>query len=110
MLSLEQFTEYIKALQASEKAYETVRVAGVDLMQFSEVYCTPAHVLTRAVFNAEQLDTLEWWLYDCPKGITGKVNKKKAVIYMNEKPKWKLYSVEALHSYLMELGKLEGLE
>lgn len=103
MLSLDQFIEYIDALQVSDKAYDAVSDAGVDLWKFKETYCLPTHILTKAIFNTEQLDTLEWWLYDCPKGITGKVDKKYAVIYMGEKPKWKLHTVEALHSYLMEL-------
>lgn len=103
MLTLGVFTEYIKALQLSEQVFEKVRLAGVDLMPFTDIYSIPAHILTRAVFNAEQLDTLEWWLYDCPKGIMGKVDKKKAIIYIDKKPKWRLDTIEALHSYLMEL-------
>jgi len=103
MLSLEEFTEYIKAMQASDKAYDAVSDAGVDLMKFREVYCLPTHILTKAVFNEAQLDTIEWWFYDCPKGITGKVVKKHAIIYLYSKPQWRLYTIAALHSYLMEL-------
>jgi hypothetical protein len=103
MLTLEQFTAYIEALRASDKAYDAVSDAGVDLWKFRETYCLPTHILTKAVFNEDQLDTLEWWLYDCPKGITGKVIKKHAIIYLHDKPKWRLYTIEALHSYLMEL-------
>jgi hypothetical protein len=103
MLSLEQFTEYIKAMQASDKAYDAVSDAGIDLWKFKEIYCLPTHILTKAVFEEDQLDTIEWWLYDCPKGITGKVLKKHAIIWMDNKPKWRLYTIEALHSYLMEL-------
>lgn len=103
MLTLEQFTAYIEALRASDKAYDAVNDAGVDLWKFREVYCLPTHVLTKAVFNETQLDCLDWWLYDCPKGITGKLDKKKAIIYLHGKPKWRLYTIEALYSYLMEL-------
>ena len=105
MLTLEQFTAYIEALRASDKVYDAVSDAGVDLWEFRETYCLPAHILTKAVFNETQRDYFEWWLYDCPKGITGKVDKKKARIYVagTKRVLRRLYTIEALHSYLMEL-------
>lgn len=69
-LTKEQFIEYIDAMRLHTKTLSAFYAAGVEIRD--DAHCAifgPLQVLLDVVFSQNQMDTVDWWLFDRPKGI-----------------------------------------
>ena len=67
----ELFFKYIQALRKLYVIEEGIRRLGINLETYTEVLCGAYTPLLNAVFSKEQINTIDWWLYEQPKGING---------------------------------------
>jgi hypothetical protein len=91
-----------KDADISSKAY----ALGIDLLSYSPCSGEAVRSAFKLCFNDVQNDVIDWWLYDSPSGIQG-FEKKWAHIFVDGVIKYRLYSIEDLWDYIMELGNEE---
>lgn len=100
LLTKEQFSKYIQHVQESleihDKIYDTLSDKLAE--EFIEKLEKPGDLLLKACFNEEQVDYIEWWLWDAPKD-----NKTVHITNMSTggvKKSYSLNKVEDLYSFL----------
>jgi hypothetical protein len=65
MLTFTEFEQYIKFVIKIRENTEKMYSAGVDLMDYNEPFYNINTILLRAFLKEDQLDFLDWWMYDC---------------------------------------------
>jgi hypothetical protein len=102
-MTLGQFTTWIEETRKHHKKVHELYKLGVDTLDWEH----PDTYLYQFVFNKEQRDYIDWWLYDCPNGISEEAfNRESSKITWDEKGEEVnvyLDSVEALYNYISKL-------
>lgn len=110
-ITLEQFEKLIEAFRSDERAFDTLKNVGINLIDF-KIYVDKILILLECVFNPEQLDYFEWWLFDVPNGIEGDPDPRKQYVWDKDKNPIDVSTVPALYKFLETLeepcDKLEG--
>jgi len=104
LLSKERFHQFIQALRTEDKKENELRALGVDLHCNECEWTNPfVDLIEEMCFNKAQRDTLGWWLYDCPKGVSGDPtpNSFAVITYPKENKQWDLTTVDELYEYLL---------
>ena len=73
-MNKKSFETIILNLQLAHKKSRELYKLGVDLMEYDESYEFVINELFRAAFNVDQLEWIDWFLYE-RESLTGKNNK-----------------------------------
>jgi hypothetical protein len=101
-LTKEKFARFVRLQQKERQRYQLLKSVGVDI-DCNDNSESLESLFLDCVFTPTQKELIEWWLYDCPDGITGTVNVDKTHIYVNGAIVNTLDTVEALYDYLTTL-------
>lgn len=101
MLTREQFHRYIEEKQRHFKKVEALHELGVELNDTLVGYLDD--LVFSLAFNPLQEETVLWWLYDAPDGVTGQVDVERTRIYCSTTKDViaELSTVDALYNYLI---------
>jgi len=58
------FIEWVDAQKKTSEALDVSYAAGIDLINFSEVFMTPNHILKNEIFTAGDIDWIDWFMYE----------------------------------------------
>lgn len=98
MRNTELFKKYIAGLRKLETIEIALGKLGVDIMSLTDIYLDVYTPVLNMAFNAEQLEQIDWWLYDSPKGING--NPEKAVLWDSDGEEIDIRTEEKFYEYL----------
>lgn len=73
-MTKQSFEKIILNLQTARNRSREMYKLGVDLMHYEENYEKVVDELFRAAFNPDQLEWVDWFLYE-REGFDGKINK-----------------------------------
>jgi hypothetical protein len=73
-MTKQSFEKIILNLQTAHNRSREMYKLGVDLMHYEENYEKVVDELFRAAFNPDQLEWVDWFLYE-REGFDGKINK-----------------------------------
>jgi hypothetical protein len=101
MLTREQFHRYI---EEKRKYFKKVKALYELSVEYSDTLADYLDDLVLALaFNPSQKETVLWWLYDAPDGVTGQVDVERTRIYCSTTKEViaELSTVDALYDYLI---------
>lgn len=98
-MNKELFLEYVESLRKALKMQRVLRDVGVDIM---DGLIDQSHeFLKKSIWNKEQIENIDWWLYDCPNGIDGdNLGGEWTTITFGDGSQLKIATAEQLYDYL----------
>ena len=93
-MDLNTFSRILHKLQETYQRTSDLYKLDIDVINFSEKYDVIINILMSEIFNTQQMDLIEWWLYE-------KVDKYLYDFKTKEKTH-DLTKIEDLYNYIME--------
>lgn len=103
-MNFEQFKKWIEAKREAQGRLSKLYELKVDLIDYQDTYAKIETILLEALFNADQVDVLSWWLYEAPSAIEAEP-KAFAVVYEQNGQEIDLNGDQKFYDYLMSLKK-----
>lgn len=101
-ISKDEFTRYISLVRIAYIEEQKIRKMGIDMGQLAAHLESITKSLEHSIFNQYQLEMIEWWLYDTPKGIE-KNSERTDLIRDRDKNPIMVRTPQELYDYLMTL-------